>query len=238
MNKPVICGITINSDADVIAALSEFCSGDEEAMKDISVIDDYALAIVGFSEDYRLVYSYNNMVKLLMERNEMAEEDAMEFININVIPAVSYMERPPIILYPADYYMIEEKVEVNRLSEQNFKTVLTELWISFSKAKGLVDILERIGLNVDPNKQENMETDFSALYAIQEKASITILKLLDIDKNIQVENTRQTILEALDQFLFDLYAKCPNGDMLPEDQYQALLTLLAKACKTFPWEVI
>ena len=60
----------------------------------------YESAIVGVTEDNRLVYCIKKMVKFLMDKDGMSEEDALEFINYNTIRALPYMENSPIILYP------------------------------------------------------------------------------------------------------------------------------------------
>lgn len=61
---------------------------------------DYAIAVIGRSEDGRLIYSYEKMVEFLMVTDGMSREDAIEFIDYNTIRSLPYMgERPPIIMY-------------------------------------------------------------------------------------------------------------------------------------------
>lgn len=61
---------------------------------------DYLSAIEGVSEDGRLIYSYDKMVKHLMQVENMSCEDAMEFIDYNTIRALPYAgEKAPIISY-------------------------------------------------------------------------------------------------------------------------------------------
>lgn len=62
---------------------------------------DYLSAILGISEDGRLIYSYDAMVEHLMLHDCMTCEEAMEFIDFNTIRAIPYMgQKAPIILYP------------------------------------------------------------------------------------------------------------------------------------------
>jgi transcriptional regulator with XRE-family HTH domain len=61
---------------------------------------DFIDAIVGISDDGRLVYSYSKMVESLMLSENMSHEDAVEFIEYNTVRAVPYMgEHAPIIIY-------------------------------------------------------------------------------------------------------------------------------------------
>jgi hypothetical protein len=61
---------------------------------------DYATAVIGRSEDGRLIYSYEKMVEFLMVTDGMSREDAIEFVDYNTIRALPYMgERAPIIMY-------------------------------------------------------------------------------------------------------------------------------------------
>lgn len=61
---------------------------------------DYASAIIGLSEDGRVIYSYPLMISHLVDKDHMSEEDAVEFIDYNTIRALPYMgEMRPIIFY-------------------------------------------------------------------------------------------------------------------------------------------
>lgn len=55
-------------------------------------------AIIGVSHDYRLIYSYNRMVEEYMDQYQCSADEAMEWIEINTIPSLSYYENLPIIL--------------------------------------------------------------------------------------------------------------------------------------------
>lgn len=62
--------------------------------------DDYDTAILGYTEDGRIVYSYDLMVEWLVKNDDMDSIDAQEWIDYNVIRTVPYMgEKQPIIVY-------------------------------------------------------------------------------------------------------------------------------------------
>ena len=61
---------------------------------------DYDTAIIGVSEDGRVVYDYDEMVLYLMDGDGMTEEEAEDFINYNTIRSLPYAgEGAPIIVY-------------------------------------------------------------------------------------------------------------------------------------------
>ena len=63
---------------------------------------DYIEAIVGVSQDGRLVYSYKNMVNSLVLRDNISIEEAMEFIDYNTLRTLPYMgDYSPVIVYNA-----------------------------------------------------------------------------------------------------------------------------------------
>lgn len=60
-------------------------------------------AIIGVTEDRRLVYSYEKMIVELLEKEAMSPEEAQEFIDYNTVRAIPYMgEHRPIIVYPIE----------------------------------------------------------------------------------------------------------------------------------------
>ena len=59
---------------------------------------DYDDAVVGVSEDGRVVYDYDKMVEILVERDGMEEIEAIEFIEYNSIRALPYVENAPIVM--------------------------------------------------------------------------------------------------------------------------------------------
>lgn len=61
---------------------------------------DYLSAIIGITEEGRLIYSYDKMVDYLMQTDGMDAEEAMEFIDYNTVRALPYAgEKAPIIQY-------------------------------------------------------------------------------------------------------------------------------------------
>ena len=61
---------------------------------------DFLDAIIGISDDGRIVYSYSKMVENLMLNDNMSYEDAIEFIEYNTVRSLPYMgEHAPIIVY-------------------------------------------------------------------------------------------------------------------------------------------
>lgn len=64
------------------------------------VNEDYADAILGYTENGSLVYSYNKMIEYLMREDGMDEVGAQEWIDYNVIRSIPYMgDKAPIIVY-------------------------------------------------------------------------------------------------------------------------------------------
>lgn len=62
--------------------------------------DNYATAILGYTEDGNLVYSYDGMVDWLMDNDDIDDISAREWIDYNAIRTIPYMgDKKPIILY-------------------------------------------------------------------------------------------------------------------------------------------
>ena len=62
-------------------------------------IDGFDDAIIGTSTDDRVVYSYSKMIDCLMANDDMAYEEAAEFIDYNTIRSLPYIENAPIVMY-------------------------------------------------------------------------------------------------------------------------------------------
>lgn len=61
---------------------------------------DYDSAIIGYSDDYRIVYDFDLMVEHLMTVDNMSSEDAIEFIEYNTIRSIPYAgSLAPIVLH-------------------------------------------------------------------------------------------------------------------------------------------
>ena len=60
---------------------------------------DYASAFIGVSEDNSAVYDYDKMVKYLMDKDDMTDIEAIEFVEYNTIRSLPYFENAPIIIH-------------------------------------------------------------------------------------------------------------------------------------------
>ena len=59
---------------------------------------DYDEAIVGVTDEGLVVYDFDKMVEILVERDNMEEIEAIEFIEYNTIRAIPYIENAPIVM--------------------------------------------------------------------------------------------------------------------------------------------
>lgn len=60
----------------------------------------YITAVVGVSEDGRVVYDYQRMIDFLVLEDKMTSDEAIEFIDYNTLRTIPYMgEKAPIIIY-------------------------------------------------------------------------------------------------------------------------------------------
>ena len=59
---------------------------------------DYDEAIVGVTDEGQVVYDYDKMVQILVERDGYEEMEAIEWIEYNTIRALPYFENPPIVM--------------------------------------------------------------------------------------------------------------------------------------------
>lgn len=63
----------------------------------------YDTAIIGVTDDNRVVYDFGRMVAWLVNEKRMEAEDAIEWIEYNTIRAIPYMgEGAPIVMYPLE----------------------------------------------------------------------------------------------------------------------------------------
>ena len=61
---------------------------------------EFAKAIVGITTDERLVYSYERIMECLMETDDISEEDAIEYIDYNIVGSLTPdIEASPIIIH-------------------------------------------------------------------------------------------------------------------------------------------
>lgn len=59
---------------------------------------DYDEAILGVTDEGQVVYDYDLMVKILVERDGYGEMEAIEWIEYNTIRALPYFQNPPIVM--------------------------------------------------------------------------------------------------------------------------------------------
>lgn len=59
---------------------------------------DYDEAIVGVTDEGQVVYDYDKMVQILVDRDGYEEMEAIEWIEYNTIRALPYFDNPPIVM--------------------------------------------------------------------------------------------------------------------------------------------
>lgn len=65
------------------------------------VNESYDNALIGVSDDGRVIYDYDKMIDWLVDKYEWTDEEAAEWIEYNTIRALPYFgEGAPIIMYP------------------------------------------------------------------------------------------------------------------------------------------
>lgn len=72
----------------------------------IKYLTDYSYddAVVGVTNDDRVVYDFDLMIEWLMKKEGFTEEEAAEWIDYNTLRALPYMgEDAPLILYKLIY---------------------------------------------------------------------------------------------------------------------------------------
>ena len=63
----------------------------------------YEKAIIGTSDDERIVYDYSLMLECLMEGDKMTYEEARDFIFYNTLRSIPYMgSNAPIVVFPLE----------------------------------------------------------------------------------------------------------------------------------------
>ena len=67
---------------------------------------EYDDAIIGITDDGRVIYEYDKMVDSMMERDHISKDEALDFIEYNTIRALPYFgDKAPIILHKIDVVM-------------------------------------------------------------------------------------------------------------------------------------
>ena len=73
----------------------------ENGYEDVKYLTNYSYdtALIGISDDNRAIYDFDKMIEWLIEKEEMTQEEAIEWIEYNTIRALPYMgEDAPIIM--------------------------------------------------------------------------------------------------------------------------------------------
>lgn len=87
--------------------------------KDAVVFDhpDFDNAIIGVTDDNRVVYDYDKMVSSLMEADGIEAEEAIDFIDYNTIRTIPYINgNVPIVMYPLEVE-VESSTEMKEEKE-------------------------------------------------------------------------------------------------------------------------
>lgn len=73
----------------------------DEKEIDITMLErpNYENAIIGISHDDRVIYDLELMIQELMKEDNISYEEARDYIEYNVIRALSYYDNAPIIIY-------------------------------------------------------------------------------------------------------------------------------------------
>lgn len=77
-------------------------AGYEEA---VVLCQDFDTAIIGITEDGRVVYDHEKMVKKMMDQYGIERKDAINYIDHTTVIAVPFIENGPIIIH-----MIEDLI--------------------------------------------------------------------------------------------------------------------------------
>ena len=73
---------------------------DDEVLNNMIMIEGkgFADGVIGYTDDGRLVYSYERLVKSLAKIYG-SDEEAIEWLEFNTIPSLDYIENAPIIIH-------------------------------------------------------------------------------------------------------------------------------------------
>ena len=87
--------------------LNDYFGVDEDILNKMVMFENpsFSDAVIGVSNDDRLVYSYDKMIECLINEDNMTYEEAEEFIEYNTLRALPYASstsddlKAPIIMY-------------------------------------------------------------------------------------------------------------------------------------------
>lgn len=95
---------TINLPVRTLEGLKKWlCDNDHEGTV-VLESPDYLSAIVGISDDGRLIYSYELMIEHLMREEGLDRDDAIDEVEYNALRSLPYAgEKAPIIIYDFEF---------------------------------------------------------------------------------------------------------------------------------------
>lgn len=63
------------------------------------IMPEFEEALIGITTDNKAVYDYSKIVEVLVERDKMTTEEAVEYVDYNVLRAIPYMgEYCPVVI--------------------------------------------------------------------------------------------------------------------------------------------
>ena len=87
------------NDKELLNTLENICAEHENENLHIQTMNGLSEAVIGISGDKRLIYSYAKILHIFMTRDNMTEEEAIEWIEYNVIRSIPYFKPEVIIMY-------------------------------------------------------------------------------------------------------------------------------------------
>lgn len=74
----------------------------DNGYEDVIILENesYDSALIGISQDNRAIYSFEKMIQWLVEKDNISEEEAIEWIEYNTLRALPYFgSKAPIVMY-------------------------------------------------------------------------------------------------------------------------------------------
>ena len=81
------------TDEDVKKAYEAICDD-----SNCYIIDGFPRAVIGVSQDNRIIYDFDKIIEILMSRDGMTEFEALEYYSFNIERAFPYYKPSPIII--------------------------------------------------------------------------------------------------------------------------------------------
>lgn len=76
---------------------------EEQLEEGTIILEGFDEAYIGATHEGAAVYDFEKMVEVLMKRDGMTDEEAMDWLNYNTIRSLDYIPDPtPVILYPLE----------------------------------------------------------------------------------------------------------------------------------------